>query len=179
MGKGSKIKTLIILLFFITALYFVEYGVAGSNVVAAYNNGYGTFDMKSYNVTTVNNILGDMDARGLNIYKLYYVFDFLFIIAFAIFQISITKFVYSWYKGKAQKVIIHGIPIARALFDALENCILLYSIYCFPNVNEGLINTSAAFTQIKLLLIKLWVAQILMGIVAGRVLKNKAVKNSL
>ena len=75
MGKNGIIIRVFITLLFLVSLYFVEAGFCGSSVIAKYNDGFGTVDMKNYDVKTVQNALSPMNEKGIAVYKLYYLMD--------------------------------------------------------------------------------------------------------
>ena len=73
MSKKRKIVSrIVIVALFLISLYFVEAGFCGSSVVAEYNNGFGTLDMKQYDVQSVFTALSPMNEEGLKVYKMYY-----------------------------------------------------------------------------------------------------------
>jgi len=162
----------ITLLFFIS-LYFVEAGVCGSSVVAKYNNGFGTLDMKKYNVLSVQKVLSAMSCEGITVYKLYYLMDYIFIPFFGAFQIMLIQDVYSFNANRMVKVVIIGLPIIRGLCDMIENTILVRTLFTFPKVNEIAISISAFFTQMKLWCIKGWGLLVFIGVIWRVVLHFK------
>lgn len=172
MGKKSAIKWGILIAFFLISFIFVEGGIAGSRVVAKYNDGYGTFDMKSYDSEIVRDILGDMSAKGINVYKLYYLFDFIFIIAFGILQCKVSIALYRWCKLDSAWLFACVIPLIRGLTDFIENVLLLKTLFSFPVVNDIIIKSSSVCTQVKLAMIPLWGLEVLMGIIATIVARN-------
>lgn len=165
MGKKRMILRVVTVLCFLFSLYFVEAGVCGSSVVAEYNGGFGTVDMKSYDVSVVRSALEPMSQEGLSVYKWYYVMDFLFVIFFGAFQLMISDAVFSKRKRTITSVVIFGVPVLRGICDIVENVILLRTLFTFPQINETAISISAGFTAAKLLLIKCWVVLLLAGLV--------------
>ena len=176
MGKRRKYLNVIIVMLFLVSLYFVEQGVAGSNVVATYNNGYGTFDMKQYDPLKVVQVLSEMKPEGIRIYRWYYVFDFIFIICFLVFQCMLSIGVFSWWKSYMGKVFVCLIPILRGIFDIVENIILLRTLFTFPNINDTAIKISALCTGAKLWMVKLWLIELIIGIVLCIIIKKRKVK---
>ena len=86
MNKREIITRIGIALLFFISLYFVEAGFCGSSVVAKCNNGYGTLDMKKYNLLSVRNVLSTMGQEGIMVYKLYYTMDYIFILFLVFFK---------------------------------------------------------------------------------------------
>ncbi len=158
------IKIGITVLFFIS-LYFVEAGFCGSSVVAKYNNGFGTLDMKKYDAMSVQKMLSTMSQEGIRVYKLYYLVDYIFIFFFGVFQIMLIHTVYSFNGNTLVKAVIIGIPVLRGLCDAIENAILLRTLFTFPRVNEIAISISSFFTRTKLWCIKAWGLLLIVGLI--------------
>lgn len=154
-----------IFVLFIISLYLVELGPYGSRNVEKYNNGYGTFDMKSYDANKVYEVLDEMDHKGFLNYELYYLFDFLFILSFGILQTLLTHYAYSWlYIGTFRNVIV-GIPIVRGVLDMLENGMLLRVLFTYPQKQDNLIGVSGIITLLKLRLIPIWCLLFITGII--------------
>mgnify|MGYP005606737891 FL=1 len=173
MNKREIITRIGIALLFFISLYFVEAGFCGSSVVAKYNNGFGTLDMKKYNVLSVQNVLSTMGQEGIAVYKLYYLMDYIFILFFGLFQIMLIHDVYSFNENRMVKAFIIGIPILRGLCDMIENTILLRTLFTFPKVNEIAISISSFFTQMKLWCIKGWGLLLFIGLAWRMVLHFK------
>lgn len=176
MGKRRKYLNGIIVILFLISFYFVEYGVAGSNIVATYNQGYGTFDMKYYNPSKVVQVLSEMSPEGIVIYRWYYVFDFIFIGCFLAFQCMCSIGLFSWCKDTMSKLMVCSIPILRGIFDMVENSILLSTLFTFPKVNDIAIRTSMGCTYAKLWMVKLWLVELIIGIVLCIIIKKRKVK---
>ena len=69
MGKKRIIVRIIIVVCFLISLYFVEAGFCGSSVVAEYNGGFGTVDMKFYDASVVRSALEPLGEEGMTVYK--------------------------------------------------------------------------------------------------------------
>ena len=173
MNKREIIIRVSIILLFLISLYFVEAGFCGSSVVAEYNNGFGTLDMKKYNVLSVQKALSAMSQEGIKIYKLYYLIDYVFVLFFGAFQVMLIYDAYSFNENKLVKAVIIGIPILRGLCDIVENAILLRTLYTFPKVNEVAISIASFFTKTKLWCIKGWGALIFIGLIWRMILHFK------
>ncbi|WP_294377669.1 hypothetical protein [uncultured Clostridium sp.] len=175
MGKTRKHKGIILLFFFLISLYLVEEGIAGSSIVADYNNGYGTFDMKQYDVSIVRNVLSGMQNEGFMVYKYYYFFDFIFVVAFGLFQIYLSLAVYKWCTKFQMQMIICAIPVLRGIFDIVENILLFNTLCTFPNINASIIRIASICTKCKIGMIKLWIVELIVGLLIGIInyYKNK------
>lgn len=165
MGKNGIIIRVIITLLFLVSLYFVEAGFCGSSVIAKYNDGFGTVDMKNYDVKMVQNALSPMNEKGIKVYKLYYLVDFIFVLCFGAFQLMLVNDVFSFERSKLITYIIFGVPIFRGICDIIENAILLWTLHTYPVINEMAISISAKFTSAKLMSIKIWILLVAIGLI--------------
>lgn len=167
-----------ILLFAIT-LYWVELSPWSSTELAKYNNGYGTFDMKSYDVHTVYKVLDQMKPEGFIIYERYFIGDYLFILALGILQILILLRAFSWSKSRLLRLFIIFLPVARGLCDIMENSLLLNVLLTYPQKHEHVVTISSKATFMKLHLITLWLLLFLFGFIVKKIkpLRNLKVNN--
>ena len=173
MGKKRNYAAVIIGILFALSLYFVEAGVAGSSVVAQYNHGYGTFDMKQYDAQIVRAVLSEMSDKGITVYRWYYFWDFIFIIFFGLVQGLLAQWCFRWNKNHKAVRLLWVIPIARGVFDSIENALLLITISIYPNINESIISIASVATNCKLWMIRLWVVELIVGIVFGTIKRKK------
>lgn len=175
MKKTNKLLYFFIIIGFLLTLYWVEASPWGSYAAAQCNGGYGTFDMKNYNVDSVTQILEGMTAEGYDIYYHYYMGDYLFIIFFGLLQAIILKGIYGKLKtgvifGKQMYLFAMGITVLRGVVDFMENTLLVITLRQYPQVHERMITTASMCTQIKLWCIRLWVLSVLLGIIMRMVL---------
>lgn len=148
---------------FVVSLYLVEASPFGSAAVAAHNGGYGTFDMKSYNPDIVQSVLEKADADYLSVCNRYYLADFLFIACFGLFQCFISTAVYGKDRSIMKRIAV-AVPIARGVFDIVENSILLFTINTYPQINPGSVTIASVSTVCKLWCIRIWVILVAVGI---------------
>lgn len=174
MGKKRIIVRSLIVVCFLFSWYFVEAGFCGSSVVAEYNDGFGTVDMISYDVSVVRSAMEPLGEEGMTVYKQYYVMDFLFVIFFGAFQLMFSDIAFSWRKKKWISVIIFGVPVLRGVCDIVENVILLRTLCTFPKISETAIFVCAGFTSAKLFLIRCWVVLLAAGFIWKIILCRKA-----
>lgn len=149
---------------FILTLYMVEVSSFGSAAVAIHNGGYGTFDMKKYDYVSVVQVLSHMDLECVTAYQRYYLADFLFVICFGLLQCMTSTAVYRKNKKVYRRIAI-GLPIARGIFDVIENVLLLITIGNYPKINRGLVAVASISTQCKLWCIRIWIGMLLVGII--------------
>lgn len=159
-----------IILFFIT-LYLVNYGPCSSMEIAKYNNGYGTFDMKSYNSQIVYDVLDHMEQKGLELYQKYFIGDYLFALVYVVLQLILLDNAFNWNKNKILRYLFFIIPVVRGLCDLAENTSLLYVLSAYPTKYEELVNFTATVTSLKQLLIFVWYALIVIGYTIKLVIK--------
>lgn len=169
MNRTGRVVNIIIIIGFFCTLYWVEISSWGSQAVARYNAGYGTFDMKDYDMNSVELVLGNMEEEGFRIYYHYYIGDYLFIIFFGLTQVMISK---KTCKGKGVLPINRGIYkfsiaaiIIRGIADFIENTLLVITLIQYPDTNRILITTATISTQVKLYCIMVWGASILLSII--------------
>lgn len=148
---------------FILTLYWVEFSPWGSNALAQYNGGYGTFDMKFYDAKIVYEILENTKPIGFNIYNKYLLGDYIFIFAFGALQLIITLNVYKKYAQNKFILLIMMLPIWRGMFDFVENTMLEFIINVYPKQLYTLVNVASTATQAKKLMILLWIISIIVG----------------
>lgn len=165
MKINKKVFVLAIIIGFIGSLYLVEIGPFSSRALSEYNNGYGTFDMKSYDEDVVFSTLNKMQDKGFDISNKYYLGDFIFIVFLFGIQIIITKNIFSWLSIGKIKNIILSLPVLRGIFDVIENILLLIIINSYPERYSRLVMVSSIFTNLKLLFIKIWCLVILSGLI--------------
>lgn len=175
---SSRLFYTIIIIGFLLTLYWVEGSNWSSQAVAQYNGGYGTFDMKKYDVHVVERVLASMAPEGYTVSYQYYIGDYLFVIFFGVFQCMISRMVYHSIKSKSQvgnimSILLIIIPILRGISDIIENSILLYTLISYPTINETMIHVATIATQTKLGCIKLWVLLVIMGLIMRMILKCK------
>lgn len=163
-----------IVLLFIISLYLVQFSSEG---VAKYNNGYGTFDMKPYNATTIYKVLNNMSTEGFSAVRIYYICDYLFVIAMGTLQVMLSFATFNSAKSKLPGMVLAGIAIARGIFDAIENALLFTIISDFPNQHNQLIKIASLSTKLKMCMIGLWVGLFVSGIVL-KVLRRIILKNN-
>lgn len=161
------------IILFIGTLILMEYSPWGSHALEQYNGGYGTFDMKSYNTETVYRVLDGMEPVGFKVYRLYFILDFLFIIGFGIFQIRVLSFVLRNFRHNVLVRSILWIPVARGIFDAIENIIILVLLAAYPLEMPTLVKVASIATFLKLKCITLWSVCIMLGIIANIATQGK------
>ncbi len=149
----------------------VNFGPWSSAEIAKYNNGYGTFDMKSYNSDIVYNVIEHMKPQGLVIYQKYFIGDYLFALVYIALQLILLSNAFSWSKSKILRCFFFIIPVARGLCDLIENTSLLYILLAYPIRYESLVNTTAIITSLKQDLIYAWYILVVLGYIIKAIIK--------
>lgn len=175
--SGRLFYVIIIISFFLT-LYWVGGSNWSSQAVAQYNGGYGTFDMKTYDVHTVERVLASMAPEGYKISYRYYLGDYLFTVFWGLLQCLISRIVYHSLKSKNQVAFIIFtlpivIPILRGIADIIENTMLVYTLMRYPEMNTVIIEIAKIATQIKLSCIKIWELLVAIGLIMQLIVKGK------
>lgn len=171
MRKRKVIVGVILFILFAISLYLVDYSRFGSCEVAKYNGGYGTFDMKAYDSEIVQNVLSGMTQEGIDVYKTYYWVDGIFIVFFGLLQCYISAMTYGFVQRKSIKIFVYFFPILRGICDTIENALLYITLCTFPNIDTSLTGVANSFTTVKLWSIKLWMLELLIGIVLRIIMK--------
>lgn len=178
MRKRKIIMGVVLFVLFAISLYLVDYSRFGSCEVARYNEGYGTVDMKSYDSGVVQDVLSKMTQEGIDVYKTYYWVDGIFIIFFGLLQCFVSVLIYSFIPQKYVKILVCLFPIARGICDIIENTLLYITLCTFPNIDTSLVGVASIFTSMKLWTIRLWLLEVLIGMVLKIIVRiNRKRKN--
>lgn len=168
--KNNRRKNTIVLLtvfvIFASSLYLVEWSSIGATAVGQYNNGYGTFDMKSYSAETVSEVLQNMQPEGFHVYRQYFVADYFFVLTFGLLQILLLNSVYRWTKQPIRKTL-WIVPILRGICDVVENTLLLITLNSYPDIHAQLLEIASGATWLKLMLIRIWSVLFLAGLLVS------------
>lgn len=176
MRNKRKLIYVILTVLFLASLGFVNFGSYSSEQLKNYNGGYGTFDMKSYDTSTVYHVLDTMEPQGFGIYEKYFIGDSVFSVLYCIIQILLLSFAYRWCKSEVLRRSLYVVPIIRCICDLTENAILNYILLTYPEKHADLIRLSATITFVKLKLISLWLLLFFIGIVIKIILAKKKPK---
>ena len=145
---------LVALLLFLGALYLCEFSPFSSRAVALVNSGYGTFDMKKYDAEIYLQVMNA--TTDFSAYWKYYMTDFIFIAAFLNFMVQLVRGFSGKYSNLIKR-IAYVLAIARGLLDAVENIMLMYLIYEYPNADIGLVSVCNIITRVKFLAMRGWI----------------------
>lgn len=168
LDKRKLIQGIIIVLFLLT-LYWVEFSSWSSRALSAYNQGYGTFDMKRYDVSTVTEVLAVTSPMGITIYHRYLIGDYLFILAFGALQIMISYNVYKVFNKRPPLLFAIAVPVVRGVADFVENTMIECILLSNPNVSVWQIQCAMIATRIKLVCIAVWGILVVSGLLYRRI----------
>lgn len=174
----------IIMIGFLLTLYWVEGSSWSSREVAKYNGGYGTFDMKNYDVHAVEHVLATMDSDGYNVSYRYYVGDYLFTIFFGLLQCMIVLIIYNPLRMKlkiARMMLVLSVVVLvlRGMADLVENTLLVFTLLKYPNIHPNIIQLASTATIIKLSCIKIWGLLMIVGLAMRFIWKLKNMSNKI
>ncbi len=167
--SSSRLFYSVVIIGLLAAWYWVELSPVGSRALALCNGGYGTFDMKIYNVADVLNVLRMMTPEGFSISLRYYIGDFLLIVFFGLLQFKVTHDINNIDSSRCRRLRFLSITsmfaiVLRGLADILENTVILRSLFAFPQVSTTEIEIASVATKVKFALILLWVLLVLAGL---------------
>jgi hypothetical protein len=168
----TNIRRILALLVFISSLIILK-KIAPD--FAAYSHGAETLDMRfGYSVNDVLELFTNLGADGRFVYARYFCVDFVFIASFAIVQNDLLKLIMgkTMLSGKWRALL--AIAYIRALFDAVENIIILCLIFNFPAIPPLAVTAASAITRLKFVALGLWMLAIPAVLIARAVVsKNK------
>lgn len=165
-NKKTVRRIVIAIVLFIVALCV---SLIEIHVVSLTNGGYGVLDMTNYNAEVFVKMMNA--SEDISLYWKYYIFDFLFTVAFLNYMIQMAR----RFEGPVInriKIISYVIAVIRGILDMVENSIMLNQIYSFPDVNYGLINMCNTITRLKFHFMRGWFVCFLLMIVLGIVRKR-------
>ncbi len=171
--------TIAVLVLIIPILMLIERGPWSSAAIANYNHGYGTFDIKSYTPDIVYQVLGQMEAKGFDIYNKYFILDNVFTVIFCILQLLLQSYAFQWSKSKLLSRVLFLVPVVRMLLDMTENAALYYILKEYPQRLDTLVSFSSVVTKIKLILVGLWSLILIAGFIILIVKRFYSVKKAL
>ncbi|NLJ87977.1 MAG: hypothetical protein GX327_04230 [Epulopiscium sp.] len=152
------IKTISVLGFLICLLimYMTDHGIPG---IRKYDPSFRLLDMHfHYSSETVKETFDKISEGGRIAYKTYLLLDFIFIVFFLITMFTISDVVLI---SSQLKIIICTVCGLRALFDVLENILLLRMLGQYPLFNDNLAKICPWLTSFKFIMLYIWLIVIL------------------
>lgn len=159
---NEKIK-LIGILGFVLCLFIMYATPHGIRGIQKFDSTFRLLDMQfHYNSKIVKQTFERIHEDGRNAYKKYLLLDYIFIMCFFITMIGITDLFFVSPKVRTILFILCGL---RALFDILENTLLLYMLHKYPVFKPNLAAFCSWITTFKFVMLYLW-----FGIIALQVI---------
>jgi len=136
-------------------MYATNHGIRG---MRKYDAGFRLLDMRfHYTATNVNETFTKLNVGGRVAYRNYWILDFFFIACFLVVQLTIINSIAM--SDTAINVLI-VLSFLRAIFDIVENSILLYLIDKYPIQNNQLATICSWVTTSKFIALYLWIVGI-------------------
>ncbi len=160
--SNLKVISLIGFLGFLVSLFIMyrtDYGIRG---IQAHSPSFRLLDMRFYyNPDTVKQTFEQIGEGGRYAYQRYLVLDFIFILCFFVTMITVSNFGRINVQIRTMLCILCGM---RALFDVIENLLLIHMLRQYPSFNEFLASACSWFTTFKFIMLYFWLLIILLQI---------------
>lgn len=140
---------------FIICLIIMYTTNIGINGLRMYDADFSLLDMRfHYAADDVSEVFEKLGEDGIAAYREFWILDFIFIACFLIVMLAaMDKPAIS---GKGKKLLII-LAVARAVFDIIENSILLYLSSTYPTYNDLLASICSWITTFKFVFLIVWV----------------------
>lgn len=133
-------------------MYLSDHGIRG---IQKYDRSFRLLDMRfRYNSKTVTQPFDQISNDGRIAYQKYLVLDFIFIAFFLITMIMISDVVFMSPYIRTFLYILCGL---RAIFDIIENLLLLRMLGQYPIINDNIAAICSWFTTFKFIMLYLWI----------------------
>jgi len=138
-----------------------------------------TLDMSfGYTSEKVYSMFRQLGSVGIQILTQYFLVDFIFIACFVSVQLSIQHWILGAKLIKTKLKLLNVIPYARGIFDFAENAFFLYLIHKMPEVIKEIVPVMSFITQMKFILIGIWLALLAIVSIARTVAVNRKSKET-
>ena len=124
-------------------MYATNHGIRS---IRKYDADFKLLDMQfHYTADNVNESFNKLGSDGRSAYRNYWILDFFFIACLLIVMIAIVGVISmtDWVKN-----VLIILAVSRAVFDAIENSILLYLIGKYPIQNNSLATICSWITTV-------------------------------
>lgn len=141
---------------------------------AAAGAGVQTLDMRfGYTAEEVYHLLDRLGITGREVYVTVLLVDFIFIVSFALTQNMLLKWLMGERLLNSCFKILLSIAFVRGGFDVLENIFILIMLSRFPTQLPWLATVSGIDTQIKFIILYLWLAAVPIAFIIRMVLQRR------
>ena len=138
-------------------MYTTDYGIQG---MQKYDPDFRLPDMQfHYDAEVIHDTFENIGNFGREAYQNFLLLDFAFILCFLFIMITITNNVFPYPKSKT---IFLWICIFRALFDILENSLLLIMLNSYPVFHYTLAAMCSWITTLKFAALYIWMFGIIL-----------------
>lgn len=151
MARVFKIIGILGLVICIFIMYFTDHGIRG---IQKFSPSFRLLDMRfHYSSETVSQTFNQIGEGGRAAYQKLLVLDFFFILFLLITMITISSAVPLSLQSKSILYIVCGL---RALFDILENILLLNMLGQYPVFNQTIAKMCSWITTLKFSMLFIW-----------------------
>lgn len=133
-------------------MYLTDYGIPG---IRKYDAEFETLDMQfHYNIQTVQNTFEKIGFDGRLAYNHFLILDYFFIICFLVVMIVLSKSVSNF---NIVLNTLYILCILRAVFDCLENTMIIFMMNKYPLFSENIANICSYMTTLKFIMLYSWI----------------------
>lgn len=133
------------------AMYTTDHGIPG---IRKFDSSFRLLDMRfHYSSKTVGETFERIGEEGRMAYRKYLILDFIFIICFLITMLAVSD---AAAVPQEIKIILSAFCLLRALWDVLENILLLRMLGQYPIFPGTLATICSWFTTMKFLMLYAW-----------------------
>lgn len=166
MLKVIKIIGAIGFVFCLSIMYMTEHGIRG---IQKYEPSFRPLDMRfHYSSETVKQTFNEICEGGRIAYRNFLVLDFIFIACFLIIMLTISGAVFIL---PIVRNTLYVVCISRALFDILENTLLLFMLVRYPVFNDTWAIICSWFTTLKFIMLYIWIMAVIVQLFIHGILK--------
>jgi hypothetical protein len=141
-------------------MYRTDHGIPG---IQKYDEDFRLLDMRfRYNSKVVYNTFNSIGIKGMKLYKKYLAVDYFFILCFLIIMVAISNLILP---NTVYNNLLIILAFSRALFDVIENTIIIILINQYPDKNIKLATICSWSTTFKFISLYLWIIGIIFGTV--------------
>ena len=156
MRKTTKIIGIVGFVICLIIMYTTDSGIPG---IQKYDPNFRLLDMQfHYDAEVVYNTFEKIGDSGREAYQNFLLLDFVFIFCLLITMLVITAKVFSYPRTRTFFV---WICVLRALFDILENILLLVMLNSYPLFNNHLATMCSCITTLKFVVLYAWILGII------------------
>lgn len=132
-------------------MYATDHGIPG---IQKFDRTFRLLDMRfHYNSEAVQQSFEQIGVGGRTAYRKFLILDFAFIACFLVTMLTITR---ASVPFPLMRTIIYVVCVLRAIFDILENCLLLSMLTRYPVFSTTAANLCSWFTTLKFIMLYLW-----------------------